>query len=273
MATLAEVMHRFGSAFLEKDPVSLDQLKLINDIKACKTQHLGSHVTACTQCGDIKVHYNSCGNRGCPGCQGVKKEKWILERNHDLLPVKHFHVVFTLPSQLRDICLQNKKLLYNLLFKCAWQTIETFSKDPKQRLEASMGMIGVLHSWTQTLLYHPHIHCIVPAGGITADRKWKATKSDGDFLFHVEALAQTFRGKMMEKIVHYYKTGQLTLEGKLSYLQDKGEFWELKRSLYEKQWVVYAKDPLGNPATVLEYLGRYYSPHCHQQLPDTDNGR
>lgn len=254
---MARVMHQFGGAFLKKHPVSVDQLKLINEIKVCKTQYLGSHLTACTQCGSVKVHYNSCGNRGCPGCQGVKKEKWVLERKPDLLPVKHFHVVFTLPGELRDICLQNKKLIYNLLFKCGWQTIEAFSKDPNQNLEASMGMISVLHSWTQTLVYHPHIHCIVPAGGITADGKWKTTKSDGNFLFSVKALAQTFRGKFMEQLVNYYKSGDLHLTGSLAPLQDTGAFWELKRSLYDKQWVVYAKDPFGKPETVLEYLGRY----------------
>ena len=254
---MAEVVRQFGGAYLEKHAASADQVKLIHNIRACKTQLLGSHVTACTQCGNVKVHYNSCGNRGCPGCQGVKKEKWILERAHDLLPVKHFHVVFTLPSELRGICLQNKKLVYNLLFKCGWKTLEAFSQDPKQRLEASMGMISVLHSWTQTLVYHPHIHCIVPAGGITTDGKWKATKSDGNFLFPVKALAITFRGKFMEQLIRCFKSGELRLTGKLAHLQDSGAFWELKRSLYDKQWVVYAKDPFGNPASVLEYLARY----------------
>ncbi len=166
-------------------------------------------------------------------------------------------MVFTLPSELRGICLQNKRLLYNLLFKCGWQIIEAFSKDPKQKLEAALGMISVLHTWTQTLEYYPHIHCIVLAGGIGADGKWKTTKSGGKFLFHVDALAQTFRGKFMELLVSHYKSGDLHLSGKLAPLQDSGAFWELKRSLYQKQWVVYAKDPFGNPATVLEYLDRY----------------
>jgi hypothetical protein len=257
MATMAEVVHQFGGTYLEKFSANTDQIKLIHNIRACKTQLLGSHLTACTQCGNVKVHYNSCGNRGCPGCQGVKKEKWILERSHDLLPVKHFHVVFTLPSQLRDICLQNKKLVYNLIFKCAWKTLEAFSKDPKQKLQANMGMTCVLHSWTQTLVYHPHIHCIVPAGGITADGKWKATKSDGRFLFPVKAMASVFKGKFMEQLIRYYKSGDLDLNGRLATLQDSGAFWELKRCLYEKQWIVYAKDPFGNPASVLEYLARY----------------
>lgn len=257
MVTMAEVMHRFSDAYIKAYPVSLGQLRLINDIKQCRTVALGSHVTACTQCGDIQVHYNSCGNRGCPNCQGVNKEKWILERNYDLLPVQHFHVVFTLPSELRSICWQNQKLIYNLLFTCAWQTIEAFSKDPNQKLQARMGMIAVLHTWSQQLLYHPHVHCIVPAGGISQDGNWKTTRSNGNFLFPVKALAQTFRGKMMEQIVRLYKSRQLKLKGKLKYLMQPGAFWQFKRRLYDSNWVVYAKAPFANPATVLEYLGRY----------------
>lgn len=254
---MADVMHRFSDAYIKNHPVSFDQLRLVNAIKACRTEALGSHLTACTTCGEIKVHYNSCGNRHCPGCQGVNKEKWILERTYDLMPVKHFHVVFTLPGELRGICWQNQKLVYNLLFKCAWDTLDTFSRDPKQGLEAKMGMISVLHTWTQKLLYHPHVHCIVPAGGITEKGEWKSTKSEGRFLFPVKAMAQVFRGKVMEELVNVYRTGQLKLEGKLKNLSNKGVFGELKRGLYDTAWVVYAKDPFSDPSTVLEYLGRY----------------
>ncbi len=218
---------------------------------------VGGHVTACTACGHIKVHYNSCGNRGCPQCQGVNKEKWILEREYDLLPVKYFHVVFTLPGQLRPICYQNKKLIYNLLFTCAWETLDTFSKDPKQKLQARMGMIAVLHTWTQKLLYHPHLHCIVPAGGVDDEDNWKTTKSNGNFLFHVTALAQTFRGKFMEKLIGLYKQKKLTLEGKIVHLKQPHDFWLLKKKLYETNWVVHAEEPFKNPDSVIEYLARY----------------
>lgn len=257
MVAMAGVMGRFAPSYLKTHTVSGGQQQLIRDIQQCRTSALGGHWTACTSCGDIKVHYNSCGNRFCPNCQGVKKEKWILERTHDLLPVKYFHVVFTLPCELRGVCFQNQKLLYNLLFKSAWQTIEAFSKDPKQGVSARMGMISVLHTWTQKLLYHPHIHCIVPAGGIGADGSWKSCKSDGDFLFHVQALAETFRGKFMEQVVRYYKSGGLILEGKLKGLEDKGAFWEFKRRLYDKIWVVNTREPFEKPDSVLEYLGRY----------------
>jgi len=254
---MAQVMERFASSYLETHYVSDAQRRVTRDIQACRTVALGGHWQACTACGDTKVHYNSCGNRACPNCQGVKKERWILERKHDMLPVKYFHVVFTLPSELRSICWQNPKLCFNLLFSCAWQTLEAFSNDPAQQLEARMGMISVLHTWTQKLLYHPHIHCIVPSGGMGADGKWKDTKSEGKFLFHAKAMAKTFRGKYMEKIVKAYKADELKLEGKLRPLQEPDAFWEWKKKLYDKNWVVYAKKPFENVETVLEYLARY----------------
>ena len=166
-------------------------------------------------------------------------------------------MVFTLPAQPRAICWQNQKLVYNLLFKCAWQTLEAISKDPAQKLEANMGMVAVLHTWTQQLLYHPHVHCIVPAGGIAADGKWKHTKSHGKFLFHVNALAKTFRGKVMEQLIRHHRAGDLAMDGKIAHLQHKSHFWRFKKELYEKEWVVYAKEAFGNPASVVEYLGRY----------------
>ena len=257
MATMAEVFNRFADGYQKHHILSFEQQKLIRNIRDCRTHVLGGHVTACTSCGHIKIHYNSCGNRHCPQCQGVNKEKWILEREYDLLNVKYFHVVFTLPSGLRSICYQNKTLICNLLFRCAWQTLDDFSKDPGQRLMARMGMIAVLHTWTQTLLYHPHIHCIVPAGGLDDDGKWKTCKSQGDFLFHVTALAQTFRGKFLEQLIKLYKHKKLTLEGKISPLKQYGNFWKLKKKLYETNWVVHTKVPFKNPGSVIEYLARY----------------
>jgi hypothetical protein len=254
---MAEVFNRFADEYREHRLLSFEQQKLIRDIRQCRTYMLGGHVTACTACGHIKVHYNSCGNRGCPQCQGVNKEKWVLEREYDLLPVKYFHVVFTLPGQLRSICYQNKKLIYDLLFSCAWETLDTFSKDPKQKLQARMGMIAVLHTWTQQLLYHPHLHCIVPAGGIDEEGNWKITKSNGDFLFHATALAQTFRGKFMEKLIKLYKQKKLTLECKIAHLRQVHDFWLLKKKLYEINWVVHTEEPFLNPDSVIEYLARY----------------
>ena len=257
MASMAEVFNRFADDYQHHHILSFEQQKLIRDIGDCRTYVLGGHMTACSSCGHIKVHYNSCGNRHCPQCQGVNKEKWILERQYDLLHVKYFHVVFTLPSELRSICYQNERLIYNLLFSSVWQTLDDFSGDPKQRLMARMGMIAVLHTWTQTLLYHPHIHCIVPAGGLDDKGKWKSTKSNGDFLFHVTALAQTFRGKFLEQLIKLYKAKELTLAGKISHLKQYQNFWKLKKKLYETNWVVHTKEPFKNPDSVIEYLARY----------------
>jgi len=257
MASMAEVFNRFADDYQRNRILSFEQQKLIRDIRQCRTHILGGHLTACSSCGHIKVHYNSCGNRHCPQCQGVNKEKWILERSYDLLEVKYFHVVFTLPSELRSICYQNQRLIYNLLFSCAWQTLDDFSRDPKQKLMARMGMIAVLHTWTQTMLYHPHIHCIVPAGGLDDDGKWKSTKSKGNFLFHGTALAQTFRGKLMEQLLLLYKQKKLTLVGKISPLKRHRNFWKLKKKLYETNWIVHTEKPFKNPDSVIEYLARY----------------
>jgi len=254
---MAEVFNRFADEYQKHHILSFEQQKLIRDIRECRTHILGGHMTACSSCGHIKVHYNSCGNRHCPQCQGVNKEKWILERQYDLLNVKYFHVVFTLPSELRSICYQNKRLLYNMMFTCAWQTMDDFSKDPRQRLLAKMGMIAVLHTWTQKLLYHPHVHCIVPAGGMDEYGNWKTSKSKGNFLFHGTALAQTFRGKLMEQLLLLYKQKKLTLEGKIALLKKYHTFWKLKKKLYETNWVVHTEKPFTNPDSVIEYLGRY----------------
>jgi hypothetical protein len=257
MASMAEVFKRFADDYQRNRILSFEQQKLIRDIRQCRTHILGGHLTACSSCGHIKVHYNSCGNRHCPQCQGVNKEKWILERSYDLLDVKYFHVVFTLPTELRSICYQNKRLLYNLMFSCVWKTLDDFSKDPRQGLLAKMGMIAVLHTWTQKLLYHPHIHCIVPAGGLDAAGNWKTSKSKGNFLFHATALAQTFRGKLMEQLLLLYKQKKLTLEGKISLLKHHSNFWRLKKKLYETNWVVHTEAPFKNPDSVIEYLARY----------------
>jgi hypothetical protein len=185
----------------------------------------------------------------------VNKEKWILERAYDLLSVKYFHVVFTLPSELRSICYQNQRLIYNLLFSCAWQTLDDFSKDPRQRLMARMGMIAVLHTWTQTLLYHP---CLCrQAGrisivlfrqeGLDDSGNWKNSKSNGNFLFYDGAVANAFRGKFLEQLIKLYKTKKLTLEGKISHLKQYHNFWKLKKKLYETNWIVHTEDPFKKP--------------------------
>lgn len=246
MATIADVFHRFAGEYLASHKVSDQQRKLIYDAQACRTAARGGHVAACNHCGVVKVFYNSCANRHCPACQGVNKEKWILERAYDQLPVKYFHLVFTVPSQLRPLFRKNKKTLYNVLLSCAWETLDTLSQDPRHRLMAKLGMIAVLHTWTQKLIYHPHVHCMVPAGGLDHNGKWKHTHDK--FLFPVRVMANLFRGKMLFHIKQLLHSGQLKGSEGLS---------SIVRKLYNKKWVVYAKPSFQDHHQLFEYLGRY----------------
>jgi hypothetical protein len=255
--TLGQVFEQFIDEYKQQNTLTGYQQKVVDDILQCRTQAMGGHWTACTNCGEVKKHYNSCGNRHCPTCQGINKERWILERSYDLLPVQYFHVVFTLPSELRGLFLQNQSLLYNLLFRCAWETIDEFAHDPRQQMMAKTGMIAILHTWTQKLLYHPHVHCIVPAGGIDRSGQWKTSKGKGDFLFYVPAVANKFRGKFLNHLNRYYKTGKLKATGKQAVLLYPKVWSELKDRLYKTNWVVNCKEPFRGPDTVLEYLGRY----------------
>lgn len=225
------------------------ELRILSALKACRTAALGGHWQACESCAEIKVHYNSCGNRHCPQCQGANRERWLLEREYDLFDVPHHHVTFTVPFELRALFKRNEKLLYNLLFKSMWETLRSFSQDERSRLQAQLGTISILHTWTQQLDYHPHLHCIVPSGGLTSDGRWKA--ASGKFLFSVKALGQVFRGKFCQGLREL--KSKLKLSGGIT----KSNFdWFLKQ-LKEKPWVVNSKPGFKGKESVLEYLGRY----------------
>ena len=198
---------------------------------------MGGHIDACDECGNISISYNSCRNRHCPKCQGRNREQWIENRETELLPVPYFHVVFTLPEVLNKTALHEPKMLYDTLFETAWETLQTFGKNKG----LSMGMIAVLHTWGQNLSLHPHVHCIVPGGGVDENGVWKNIRSDGKFLFSVKALSKVFRAKFCEKL-------------KVKNLE---EYPKIRQSLWEKDWVVFAKKPFGSPKSVVEYLGRY----------------
>ena len=217
---------------------------------------MGGHVDACEQCGQVRILYHSCRNRHCPKCQGTSRLRWVLDRQADLLPVNYFHVVFTLPAELNVLCLFNDRLLYNTLFRCGWQTINTFGHDPNH-LGAQTGMTAVLHTWGQNLSLHPHIHCIVPGGGLGNDGHWKPARCRGEYLFPVEAMSKVFRGKFLDQLKLLYQEGKLKLEGAASALRYKSGFQHFINSLYAKEWVVYAKQPFAGPEQVIEYLGNY----------------
>jgi Putative transposase/Transposase zinc-binding domain len=212
------------------------QLSTLRAIKNCRTAVLGGHIDACDGCGNISISYNSCRNRHCGKCQGHKREEWMNARMGELLPVPYFHVVFTLPSELNKACMHQPKVLYDALFTAAWQTLYTFGKEKGLQ----MGMIALLHTWGQQLSLHPHLHCIVPGGGVDEHGIWKGIRCDGKFLFSVKAMSKVFRAKFMA-----------ALKGKVEIPKP------IREVLFKKDWVVYAKRPFGNTASVLEYLGRY----------------
>ena len=215
------------------------QLRTLGALMRCRTAAMGGHKDACTSCGTMQISYNSCRNRHCPKCQGHKREEWIAAREQDLLPVPYFHVVFTLPSELNQLAMHEPKAVYDSLFAAAWSTLNSFGQDPKH-LGARTGMISILHTWGQQLTLHPHLHCIVPGGGLSKKGYWKQARSKGKFLFPVKAMSRVFRARYLEQLRQRCKPGQ-----------------SLLNALYKKNWVVYAKRPFAHPMQVVEYLGRY----------------
>lgn len=254
---IARAIQQFLPLLEASNSLSGHQRSTLKLLSICKTSALGGHRQRCNNCVYTKIHYNSCGNRNCPCCQGVNKEKWIIDRRHDLLPVKYFHCVFTIPSELHPYFRYNKKLLYDLLLRTVKDTLLAFGIDPKHGINGKIGGIILLHTWTQQMAYHPHVHCIVPAGGLTKDGDWKDSKSKGNFLFPVRALSKLFRGKLMAGVHQFYKQGKLKLNPQLN-----NQYKFVKNKMYKINWVVYSKKAFGGPDQVLEYLGRYTHKIC-----------
>src|ERR1700726_700694 len=237
--------------------VSLDQMKVMSAIERCRTAALGGHVARCENvaCGHTAISYNSCRNRHCPKCQGAASRRWLAEREAELLPVPYFHVVYTLPSELRDIAYQNKQVVYDLLMKAAAETTLAIAADPK-RLGARIGITAVLHTWGSALTHHPHVHMIVPGGGLSPDgARWVAARSD--FLVHVNVLARLFRGKMLAMLMDAHRASQLKFFNTHAGLADKRTFKRFIAPLRHIKWVVYCKAPFAGPQQVLRYLSRY----------------
>jgi hypothetical protein len=251
MMDLAGVVRAYQSQYAGHRKLNAYQRQLLEDITRCRTPQLGGHIMACDECGCIRATYNSCGNRCCPQCGSYKRDKWILARKQEALPVTYFHVVFTVPHEYNCLFLQAPKVLYNLLFNCAWQTLREFGLDHKY-LGAQMGAIGVLHSWGQNLSLHPHVHWLVPGGGITPQQKWRnMKKSKGKFLFPVKALSKTFKAKFAGGIAKLYQQRIVRPPAEVK------SFYKWNDWVYRKKWVVFAKDPVPRGADVVEYLGRY----------------
>jgi hypothetical protein len=235
--------------------LSRQQRRAFRDICACRTAALGAHLQRCDNCAHEVLLYNSCRSRNCPKCQSTARDKWLTKEALNLLPVPYCHVVFTLPHELSPVALQNPKLVYNLLFRAVRETLLPVAADPR-RLGAHLGFLAVLHTWDQKMLHHPHLHCLVPAGGLSLDRsRWISCRKR--FFLPVRVLAARFRKRFLTLLAACYRSKKLRLEGKLGDLKRPGAFDRLYSGLKKKKWVVYAKRPFGGPEQVLKYLARY----------------
>src|SRR4249919_1609539 len=253
---VADIFRRHGDAFraAQGNRLSQAQRRVMAAIEACRTAVLGGHVEQCEDCGEVRVAYNSCRNRHCPKCQGLARAQWLADRRAELLPVPYFHLVFTVPAPLAAIALQNKAVVYDILFKAAAETVRTIGADPKY-LGAETGMIAILHSWGQTLTHHPHVHCIVPGGGLAPDGRWIACRPG--FFLPVHVLSRLYRRLFLERLLDAFADGRLSFFGNLAALAEPAAFARHLAPLRRIAWVVYAKRPFGGAEQVLDYLGRY----------------
>jgi Putative transposase/Transposase zinc-binding domain len=254
---VADIFRDHGAAWRKANTghVSLDQMKVMSAIERCRTAALGGHVARCEGCAHTVIAYNSCRNRHCPKCQGTAAKEWLAAREADLLPVSYFHVVFTLPAAIADIAYQNKAAIYDILFTASAETMTTIAGDPKH-LGARIGITSVLHTWGSALTHHPHVHMIVPGGGISLDgTRWVPCRPD--FILPVEVLSCLFRGLFLAKLVAAHRAGRLEFFGVHARLDNIRAFKAYLAPLRKIDWVVYAKRPFGGPKAVLAYLSRY----------------
>jgi len=242
---VADILRHHLDDYKAKYPLWPEHRKIVTDLLNCRTARLGGHIERCDNCGLVRITYHSCRNRHCPKCQHMPRERWLEKRKDEILPTSYFHVVFTLPHELNTVILNNKKVMFNILFKTASRTLLTFGSN---ELNGNLGFLAVLHTWDQKLNAHVHLHCLV-AGGVmsTGKKRWLPVKND--YLFNEEALSRVFRGKFMERLKHARKTGAFKFVGR--------SYGEFKSMLYVKNWVVSVRDPVKRPEHVLEYLARY----------------
>src|SRR5277367_2153521 len=254
---VADLVRAAGQAFIERSRkwISWKHIKVLLAIVRCRTAVLGGHLDECTRCGHRVTSFNSCRNRHCPKCQTGARERWLEKRRRELLPTPYVHVVFTLPRHFAPLALQNKKVIYDLLFRTSAETLLEVARDP-QRLGAEIGFFSVLHTWSQKLELHPHVHCVVPAGGLSPDHtRW--IRSRDNYFLPKKVLQKVFRGKFVDALKQAFQNGQLIFQGDLKLLAQPNIFAAWLRPLYRQDWVVYLKRPFGGPDYVLQYLGRY----------------
>lgn len=254
---VADVFRQYGRAFRQEHSTSMScgQFRVMQAIEVCRTAALGGHVQQCDRCNHRTISYNSCANRHCPKCQSLARAHWLEDRRSELLPVEYFHVVFTIPEQIASVALQNKALVYNILFRAASETLRRIAADPK-RLGAEIGFLAVLHTWGQNLHHHPHLHCVLPGGGLSSDgRRWVSCRKR--FFLPVKVLGRLFRRLFCDYLQQAFQSKKLKFFGRLAKLSDPQAFALWLHSARHMRWVVYAKPPFGGPAQVLDYLGRY----------------
>jgi hypothetical protein len=254
---VADLIRIAGDAFIERSRrwIRWKHVKVLLAIRRCRTAALGGHLDECTRCGHRAISYNSCRNRHCPKCQTAARERWIAARQRELLPTRYVHVVFTLPRALAPLALRNKKVIYDLLFRTSAETLLEVARDP-QHLGAEIGFFSVLHTWNQKLGLHPHVHCVIPSGGLSLDHThW--VKPRYRFFLPIKVLGRVFRGKFVAGLKRAFQGGQLCFHGNLAPLAQPKTFSAWLRPLFRKDWVVYSKRPFGGPEYVLQYLGRY----------------
>jgi hypothetical protein len=254
---VADIIRARGKRFIERSRFWLTwpQRKVLQAIERCRTAALGGHRDRCLRCGHRAISYNSCRNRHSPKCQTGARNRWLAERSKELLPVRYVHVVFTLPHQLAPLAYQNKRLLYRLLLRASAATLLEVAADPRH-LRAQIGFLSVLHTWGENLQHHPHVHCVIPAGGLSADHtRWIQPRYP--FFLPIKVLSRVFRGKFVAGLRRAFQQGKLGFYGDEEALQDPQRFRALLRSLFRQDWIVYAKPPFGGPEYVLHYLARY----------------
>ena len=254
---MADIIRAAGELFIEQNRHWLcwKHVKVLRAIERCRTAALGGHLDECTRCGHRAISFNSCRNRHCPKCQTAARDRWIAARQKELLPTRYLHVVFTLPGRLSPLVLQNKKIIYDLLFRTSAETLLEVARNP-EHLGVEIGFFSVLHTWSQKLTAHPHVHCVVPAGGLSPDHaRW--IRSRDNYFLPKKVLAELFRGKFVDALKEAFQNGQLHFHGDLKLLAQPEIFAAWLRPLHRQDWVVYLKRPFGGPEYVVHYLGRY----------------
>ena len=271
---IGDIFRRYGKDYQKANLLSYKKLKVMNHITVCRTAQLGGHIEQCDQCGFERIAYNSCRDRHCPKCQIMVKEKWLNDRKADLLPCNYFHLVFTVPHKLNPIILNNKKIMLNNLFTAVNQTLQAFAKDPQWKVQGQLGFICVLHTWSQKLTDHFHIHCLVSGGALSFDKKcWNPSKNS--FLFRAQSLAKEFKKRYLGLFEKAYLNNGLFLPGETAIYKSQKEFKSFIKSLFMMKWITYAKRPFAGPEQVLEYLGRYTHRVAisNNRIKSIDNGQ